>query len=328
MQIRSDRGWIKAGLAVLVTGVLGGGVLAAAGGSRPPRKVAAEGVTGPEAAAPVDKPFDLGGVAPAGADEAPPEEDPVVGDKVVMGDGSVTVSAVEDNVSAGRLFGAGQGFKYIAAEVKGCAGPNEKNITFEPAYFLLKLDDGTIRDPGPGAKKPSLEGGKVPPGKCLSGWVTFVVPDGALATGVLYDGSVRTTWMVPLPKNAKPTTTTTMKPGAATASSTSSTTATTAKPKSASSSGSSTTTTTASKAKASSTTTSTSKPKAAGSSAGSTTTTTGKTATTGTATTGTTGTTATTGPNGSTTSTTKPANGPSTTKPASSSSTATTAKQG
>jgi len=35
--------------------------------------------------------------------------------------GSVTVSAVEDNVSAGRLFGAGEGMKYIAIEVKGRA---------------------------------------------------------------------------------------------------------------------------------------------------------------------------------------------------------------
>jgi hypothetical protein len=159
--------------------------------------------------------FDLGGVSPAGADEAPDAKpDPVVGDKVPMGQGSVTVSAVEDDVSAGRLFGAGKGFKYVAAEVKGCSGPAEKNITFEPAYFLLRLDDGTIRDPGVDAKKPSLNGGTVPPGKCLSGWVTFTVPEGALPTGVIYDGSVRTTWTVPLPKNAKQTTTTTMKPGA------------------------------------------------------------------------------------------------------------------
>ncbi|HYH52161.1 MAG TPA: DUF4352 domain-containing protein [Acidimicrobiia bacterium] len=219
MQVRTDRGWIKAGLAVLVTGLLGGGVLAAAGGSPPAQKVTADGVTDKDApaAASAGQGFDLGGVRPAGADEAPEAEaGPVVGDKVPMGEGSVTVSAVEDNVNAGRLFGAGKGFKYIAAEVKGCSGPNEKNITFEPAYFLLRLDDGTIRDPGIDAKKPSLDGGTVPPGKCLSGWVTFTVPEGALPTGVIYDGSVRTTWTVPLPKNAKQTTTTTVKAGATT----------------------------------------------------------------------------------------------------------------
>jgi hypothetical protein len=222
MQIRSDRGWIKAGLAVLVTGVLGGGVMAATGigPSRGPHKVTADGVTGrgglPAAAA--DKPLDLAAAPPAAVDDGPKKSDPVVGDKVMMGNdgGSVTVSDVEDNVSAGRLFGAGQGFKYIAVEVKGCAGPHEKNITFEPAYFLLRLDDGTVHDPGPGVKKPSLEGGTVPTGKCLSGWVTYTVKDGGLPTGVIYDGSVRTTWTVPLPKNAKQTTTTTLRPGATT----------------------------------------------------------------------------------------------------------------
>ena len=77
-------------------------------------------------------------------------------------------------MSAGRLFGAGQGFKYIGAEVKGCSGPHEQNISFEPAYFLLKLDDGTMHGPQQaGAKKPEMEGGTVPAGKCLSGWVTF-----------------------------------------------------------------------------------------------------------------------------------------------------------
>jgi hypothetical protein len=212
MQIRTDRGWIGAGMAVLVTGVLGGGVLAAAGGSKAPRKMTAEGQ-----AAPADKPFDLGGPAPAGAAETP-KEDPEVGDKVMVGDdgGSVAVLAVEDDVSAGRLFGAGEGNKYIAAEVKGCSGPNERDLTFEPSYFLLRLDDGTMRDPGAAAKKPSMDGGVVPAGKCLSGWVTFTVKKGSLATGVIYDGSSRLTWTVPLPKNAKPTTTTTMKAGSTT----------------------------------------------------------------------------------------------------------------
>jgi hypothetical protein len=211
MQICADQGWIRAGLAVLVAGVLGGGVLVAAGGETgKPRQVRADGVAG---------------ASPASAVEAealrPPESakaDPAVGDKVEMGDdgGSVTVVALEDGVSAGRLFGAGEGQKYVAAEVKGCSGPHEKNITFEPTYFLLRLDDGTIRDAGVGAKKPSLEGGPIPAGKCLSGWVTFTVPDRALPTAVIYDGSSRTTWAVPLPEDAKPTTTTTAKKGATT----------------------------------------------------------------------------------------------------------------
>jgi hypothetical protein len=301
MQICTDRGWIRAGMAVLVAGVLGGGVLVAAGGGTgKPRQVTADGVAG---------------ASPAGAVEAealrppePPKADPVVGEKVEMGSdgGSVTVVAVEDDVSAGRLFGAGQGQKYVAAEVRGCSGPNEKKITFEPAYFLLRLDDGTIRDTGAGAKKPSLEGGTIPAGKCLSGWVTFSVPDGALPTAVIYDGSSRTTWTMPLPKNAKQTTTTTTRAGA--------TTSTTGD---ADDSGDTTTTT---RAKAS--TTSTTRAKSTATTARSTATT-GKSGST--TTTKPTATTATTGKSGSaTTSTTSGTKTTGTTAPAKASTTTTT----
>ena len=265
MQIRTDRGWIKAGLAVLVAGSLGGGVLGVTGlPSRGPKKVTADGVAGNvlPPGPPADTGFDLAAAAPLEGQEAP-KPDTVVGDKVKVGSdgGSVTVSAVEDNVSAGRLFGAGEGQKYIAVEVKGCSGPNEKNLSFEPSYFLLRLDDGTVHDPGPGAKKPSLEGGKMLSGKCLSGWITYTVRDGSLPTAVIYDGSSRLTWSVPLPKGAKSTTTTTLKAGAATSASSSTTSTTRSK----------------AKAKASSTTTTatTAKKKAQSGSAGSTSSTTG-----------------------------------------------------
>lgn len=283
MEIRTDRGWIKAGLAVLVAGSLGGGVMAATGfGWRGPKKVTADGATGRTAlppGPPGEEGFDLAAAAPLESQEQG-RTDPEVGEKIKVGSdgGSVTVSEVEDDVSAGRLFGAGDGMKYIAVEVKGCSGPNEKNLTFQPSYFLLRLDDGTVHDPGPGVKKPSLDGGKMLPGKCLSGWVTYTVKEGSLPTAVIYDGSSRLTWIVPLPKGAKPTTTTTMRAGAATAAS-------------------STTSTTGATAKASTSTTTAKKPKAA---SGSTTSTTRKA----------------TGANASTTTTTKPASTPTTSGPA------------
>jgi hypothetical protein len=264
MQIGTDRGWIRAGLAVLVAGLLGGGVLTVARDTSTPRKVTADGVAAPKNSAAADKPLDLGGPPPAA--EAP-KADPAVGDKVDVGSdgGSVTVMAVEDSVSAGQLFGAGPGQKYFAAQVKGCAGPHEKNILFDPAWFMVRLDDGTMRDHGPGAKKPELEGGPVPAGKCLSGWVTFTLPEHAYATGVLYDGSSRLVWTVPLPKGAKATTTTTTT----TAAEEPATTSTTGRAKSTAT----TTTATTSTAKATKTTATTGKP------AG-TTTTTGRSAST------------------------------------------------
>lgn len=309
MQICTDegsRGWIRAGLAVIVTGVLGGGVLTIARDTSTPGKVTADGVAAPRNSAAADKPLDLaGGPAPAG--EAP-KADPVVGDKVDVGSdgGSVTVMAVEDNVSAGRLFGAGPGQKYFAAEVKGCAGPHEKTIVFDPAWFMVRLDDGTMRDHGPGAKKPELDGGPVPAGRCLSGWVTFAVPDGAYATGVVYDGSSRLIWTVPLPKGAHPTTTTTGRAGSDSATTTTedgpATTSTTTRARS-----TTTTTTTARAATAKATktpattvTTEKSTEKSNGKAA-TTTTTGGSKATT--TTTGKSSTTTTTGPNATTTTT-------------------------
>lgn len=305
MQICADQGWVRAGLAVVVAGVLGGGVLVAGGGIGKPRQVTSEGVAAASPASAVE--------AEALRPPEPPEADPVVGDKVEMGSygGSVTVATVEDEISAGRLFGAGASQKYVAAEVEGCSGPSEKNITFEPAYFLLRLDDGTIRDAGVGAKKPSLLGGTIPAGKCLSGWVTFTVPEGAIPTAVIYDGSSRTTWTVPLPKDAKPTTTTTARAGTTTSTtgdsgdSGDSRTTTTTRARS------STTTTTKAKATtttarstattAKSATTTTTKPTA-------TTATTGKSGSATTSTTGKSKTTATTGPGKSSTTTTTAAN--------------------
>lgn len=299
MQIRPDRGWIKAGLAVLVAGSLGGGVMAATGfGWRGPKKVTADGVAGkemPPPGPPAGDGFNLAAAAPLESSEGA-GGGPEVGEKVKVGSdgGSVTVSAVEDNVIAGRLFGAGEGMKYIAVEVRGCSGPNEKNLTFQPSYFLLRLDDGTVHDPGPGVKKPSLDGGRMPPGKCLSGWVTYTVKEGSLATAVIYDGSSRLTWTVPLPKGAKPTTTTTLRAGAATAaSSTTSTTGAAVK--------ASTSTTTAKKPRAASGTTSTTS-RTTGAKASSTTTT--KPASTATTSESKTGTTSTSGPAKSSTSTT------------------------
>jgi len=69
MDIRTDRGWIRAGLAVLVTGVLGGGVLTVAHDQSTPRKVTADGVAGPRrSAAAADKPLDLAGPSAPASD--------------------------------------------------------------------------------------------------------------------------------------------------------------------------------------------------------------------------------------------------------------------
>lgn len=148
-------------------------------------------------------------VKAAGATELPPPTSPPaataapvapeVGDKVPVGNegGSVAVLAVEADVNAGRLFPAPKGKQYYAAQVEACAGAREFGLSFDPSYFILQMGDDGAYNHGLPVKKPDLAGGPLPAGDCSAGWVTFVVPDDAKGTGVVYDGSSRITWRIP-----------------------------------------------------------------------------------------------------------------------------------
>lgn len=136
---------------------------------------------------------------------APPVRppDPVVGDAIPAGAGSVAVLSTDRFGSAGRLFNPPPGREYYAAEVKACSGPNEKGLSFAPVYFLLEMADKTVADPTLGIKRPELRAGEVPAGGCLSGWVTFTIPEKAEPASVVYDGSERLKWRIPA-KATKP----------------------------------------------------------------------------------------------------------------------------
>ncbi|MGH9039897.1 MAG: DUF4352 domain-containing protein [Acidimicrobiia bacterium] len=151
-------------------------------------------------------------LASPGVEEIAPEEiapdppaapvrplDPVVGDVIPAGAGSVAVLDAERFGSAGRLFNPPAGREYYAAEVKACSGPEEKGLTFAPDFFLLEMADKTMVDPGLPIKRPSLQAGKVPAGGCVAGWVTFTIPEEAVPASVLYDGSERLKWRIPPP---------------------------------------------------------------------------------------------------------------------------------
>ena len=122
--------------------------------------------------------------------------DVLVGSPVRLGEagGSVSVAAVEDDVDPGRLFAPPRGRHYFAAQVKGCAGPTERGVSFAPEYFSVQLADHTVYDGIAGVKKPALSGGTIPAGQCLDGWVTFTIPKGQAAIAVVYDGSRQQRW--------------------------------------------------------------------------------------------------------------------------------------
>lgn len=169
-------------LAALLVGLLG-----TACGDSPPADVSAPGVEG-TAAAPV-----------ATAPPTPPPADPVVGDAVPAGAGSVAVLATERFGSAGRLFNPPRGRDYFAVEAEACAGPDEVGLAFAPDWFLLRMADGTVADPTLGIKRPELRTGEMPAGGCRSGWVTFVIDEEATPVRVVYDGSERIEWRIPAP---------------------------------------------------------------------------------------------------------------------------------
>ena len=150
-------------------------------------------------------------VAAPGVEEAVSESpavpvrppNPVVGDSIPAGAGTVAVLATDRFGSAGRLFSPPRGREYFAAEVKACAGPKERGLSFAPAYFLLEMADRTVADTTLGIKRPELRAGEVPAGGCLAGWVTFVIPQEAEPAFVVYDGSERLKWRVTAPEAGK-----------------------------------------------------------------------------------------------------------------------------
>ncbi|MGH8974587.1 MAG: hypothetical protein ACRD0C_15475 [Acidimicrobiia bacterium] len=163
------------GMAAVALGLLGAGC-----GEEPPAEVAAPAAEQvvPDAPAPPARP-----------------PDPVVGDIIPAGAGSVAVLATDRFGSAGRLFNPPKGREYYAAEVKACAGPAERGLSFAPGYFLLEMADKTVADPGLGIKRPELVAGQIPAGGCRSGWVTFTIPEAAEPAFVAYDGRLR--WRIP-----------------------------------------------------------------------------------------------------------------------------------
>lgn len=162
-------------------------LLGSACGDDPPALVSTPGVE--HSAAPV-----------ATAPTSPSPDNPVVGDIVPAGEGSVAVLATERFGSAGRLFSPPRGKEYFAVETEACAGPEEEGLSFSPVFFFLEMAGGTVAEPTFGIKRPDLSTGEMPAGGCRSGWITFVIPEEATPTHVVYDGSERLRWAIPEPE--------------------------------------------------------------------------------------------------------------------------------
>jgi len=204
MKVRSRFSGLSGFARIALLG-LAAGAAAAGCGRGGPEKLATTGLAAghPKSTAPVRPP----------APPAPPaipvvsEGALMVGDTMAVGSagGTVVVSAVEADVSAGRLFSAPAGKEYYAVHVKACSGPTEQGLSFSPRFFTLHLVDGTAYDADLGVKKPDLVAGEVPAGGCRAGWITYVVPQKAQGASVIYEGSRRLKWGIPPPRSGKAT---------------------------------------------------------------------------------------------------------------------------
>lgn len=140
----------------------------------------------------------VGGTVPEPMPDTVPDRGRKVGDVVAVGaGGKLAVLDVEDDVNAGALFHPERGKRFFAVEVKGCAGRNEQGLSFEPEYFGLRLEGGSVSVPSLGVKKPDLRGGALSQGSCLSGWITYSIPEKVKATGVVYNGASFFEWAIP-----------------------------------------------------------------------------------------------------------------------------------
>jgi hypothetical protein len=128
-----------------------------------------------------------------------------IGTRIPFGSagGSITVTAVETDVDAGRLFIPPRGRRFFAAQVKSCAGPAEHGLSFAPDYFSVQLADHSTYPGAEGAKQPALPPSVLPPGGCLDGWVTFTIPKNPAPLTVVYNGSRQATWSLPHPSTTR-----------------------------------------------------------------------------------------------------------------------------
>ena len=83
----------------------------------------------------------VGATVPEPMPDAVPDRGRRVGDVVPVGaGGKLAVLDAEDDVNAGALFHPERGKRFFAIEVKGCAGRNESDLSFEPEFFGLRLE--------------------------------------------------------------------------------------------------------------------------------------------------------------------------------------------
>lgn len=110
-----------------------------------------------------------------------------VGDQVKIGDTTVTVNGIADNVDSGNQFIVpAEGKRYLAVDVKVDYSGTGSEYT-SPLDFKLKDSDSYKYDSTYiEVKSPNLNGDNLKSGDSLRGWITFEIPTTSKGLQLIY----------------------------------------------------------------------------------------------------------------------------------------------
>jgi hypothetical protein len=112
--------------------------------------------------------------------------------------GTVAIHAYDPAVEPPPNIRARDGFRFVAIDVEGCAGPNaDANTGIDPAFFYLQLKAEPYYPTSPGVREPILHNTVLAPGGCARGWVSFEVPESSKPQYAFFRSSKRIAWVLP-----------------------------------------------------------------------------------------------------------------------------------
>lgn len=112
--------------------------------------------------------------------------------------GTVTVHAVEAPATSDGDDGTPfAGDEFVAADVEACGGAHaDKTTGITPGAFHLELGHFVAHPAQAQVRQPVLRSTVLGAGRCVRGWVTFEIPQGAKVAYVIFTGSKVVAWRV------------------------------------------------------------------------------------------------------------------------------------
>jgi hypothetical protein len=107
-----------------------------------------------------------------------------VGEQYEVEGGTVAVLAVARGIPG--EYAPDPGEEWMAIQVKACTDATSTTHHLRGYQFQVQLSDDSRATQFGDAKKPTLKDGDIPPGSCLSGWVSYKIPQGSTPALALF----------------------------------------------------------------------------------------------------------------------------------------------